>query len=104
MSKYRDDLPSGALHNMMEYIEDYAWEDAVSDLLMGKIGDSPYNWVPGEGNYDNPDREPNVIAGDKVTLDDLEEVYDYFCYDNSWSKACHLTWNKIVKNARDRIE
>ena len=91
MSRYRDDLPSGALHNMMDYIEDYAWEDAVSDLLMGNIG-----------KPSNPER--NVIAGDKVTLDDLEEVYDYYCYDNSWSKACHLTWNEIVKNAKDRIK
>ena len=93
MSRYRDDLPSGALHNMMEDIEDYAWEDAVGDLLLGNIG--PNRWSDGE---------PNVIAGDKVTLDDLEEVYDYYCYDNSWSEACHLNWNKIVKNARDRVE
>ena len=83
MSRYRDDLPSGALHHMMGFLDEDHFKQAAQDFTMGYIK-----------HPDNPDGEPNVLAGDEVTLDDLEEVYNYYCYNYH----CELTWNQLFKN------
>ena len=82
MSIYRDDLPSGALHHMMGYLDDDTFEDAILRLREGTIK-HPDNPIP---------RGTNEIAGDEVTLDDLGEVYDYYCY----TTHCELSWNELV--------
>ena len=63
MSQYRDDLPSGALHHMMGFLDEDHFKQAAKDYTTGSIM-----------HYDNPDAEPNVLAGDEVTLEDLKEV------------------------------